>query len=66
MEIPYMPRVFDRAGPDHGSRIAPCPVLPSANSKSVGAPDSPISRLNSPACTYPCQRFADALAIADA
>jgi hypothetical protein len=41
-------------------------VLPSANSKGVGTPDSPISRLNSPACTYPCQRFADALANADA
>ena len=61
-----MPGFFDRAGPDHGSRIAPCPVLPSANSKGVGTPDSPISRLNSPACTYPCQRFADALANADA
>ena len=57
---------FDHAGPRHGSRIAPCPVLPSANSKSVGAPNSPISRLNSPACAYPCQRFACALTNADA
>jgi hypothetical protein len=66
MEIPHMRRFFDRAGPDNDSRIAPQPVLPSANSKSVGAPDSPISRLNSPACAYPCQRFACALTNADA
>jgi hypothetical protein len=40
--------------------------LPGANSKGVGIPDSPISRLNRPACTYPCQRVADTLANADA
>jgi hypothetical protein len=41
-------------------------MLPSANSKNVGTPNSPISRLNSPACAYPCQRFAGALTNADA
>ena len=41
-------------------------VLPSASVDSVGTPNSRISRLNSPACTYPCQRFAAALADADA
>ena len=33
---------------------------------SVGTPVLVISRLNSPACTFPCQRFAGALAGADA
>ncbi len=33
-------------------------VLPSALEDSVGTSGNPISRLNSPACTYPCQRFA--------
>jgi hypothetical protein len=61
-----MHRFLDRAGSDCDSRIAPQPVLPSACSKSVGAPDLPISRLNSPACAYPCQRFAHVLTDADA
>jgi len=61
-----MHRFFDRAGSGRDSRIAPQPVFPSTNSKSVGTPDSPISRLNSPACAYPCQRFASALTSADA
>jgi hypothetical protein len=39
MEIPYMHRFFDRAGLDRGSRITPRPMLPSVNSKSVGAPN---------------------------
>jgi hypothetical protein len=33
---------------------------------SVGTPITRISRLNSPAYTYPCQRFANALTNADA
>ena len=41
-------------------------VLPSAYVDSVGTPDSVITRLNSLACTCPCQRFADALADANA
>ena len=41
-------------------------MLPSASVDSVGTPNLLISRLNSPACTYPCQRFAAALADADA
>jgi hypothetical protein len=57
---------LDRAGSDCDSRIAPQPVLPSACSKNVSTPNSPISRLNSPACPYPCQRFARALTNADA
>jgi len=36
-------------------------MLPSAYLDSVGTPNSLISRLNSPACTYPCQRFAAVL-----
>src|SRR6266511_2902214 len=32
----------------------PPAMLPSAHFDSVGTPDSFISRLNSPACTYPC------------
>ena len=61
-----MHRFSDRAGSPDGSRIAPPTVLPSAYFHNAGAPDSLISRLNSPACTYPCQRFASALAGADA
>ena len=33
-------------------------MLPSAYADNVGTPMTMISRLNSPACTYPCQRFA--------
>src|SRR5664280_2874937 len=36
-------------------------ILPSANYNDVGTHEELISRLNSPACTYPCQRFTDAL-----
>jgi hypothetical protein len=66
MEIPYMHRFSDRAGSVDGSRIAPPAMLPSDLLNGVGTPISLISRLNSPACTYPCQRFTDALADADA
>jgi hypothetical protein len=36
-------------------------MWPSASGDGVGTPEMVISRLNSPACTYPCQRFARAL-----
>ena len=61
-----MPWFFDRAGSADGSRITPPAMLPSSLFDGVGTPNSLISRLNSPACTCPCQRFADALADADA
>jgi hypothetical protein len=46
--------------------IALLAVLPSVSLNDVGTPNTLISRLNSPACTYPCQRFADALTNANA
>jgi len=61
-----MHRFSDRAGSTSDSRIAPPVMLPSALLNNVGTPISLISRLNSPACTYPCQRFADALTDANA
>jgi hypothetical protein len=36
-------------------------MLPSASLNGVGTPEPLISRLNSRACTYPCQRFTCAL-----
>jgi hypothetical protein len=41
-------------------------VWPSASVNSAGTPVKGISRLNIPACTYPCQRFAAALTGASA
>jgi hypothetical protein len=41
-------------------------VLPSAHVDDVGTPIDVISRLIVPACAYPGQRFAVALASADA
>jgi hypothetical protein len=41
-------------------------MLPSAQLYGVGTPNWLISRLNSPAYAYPCQRFADALTNANA
>jgi hypothetical protein len=41
-------------------------MLPSASLNDVGTPKPLISQLNSLACTYPCQRFADALTNANA
>ncbi len=61
-----MRRFFDRAGSAGNSRITPPTMLPSGPVNSVGTPDSLISRLNSPTCAYPCQRFALALTDADA
>ena len=66
MKIPYMHRFSDRAGSTGDSRIAPPAMLPSDLFNGVGTPTSLISRLNSPACTYPCQRFAVALTDANA
>ena len=60
-----MPWFSDRAGPADSSRITLPAVLPSTL-WTVWAPRTGISRLNSPACTYPCQRFANALTDADA
>ena len=38
--------------------IARSSMLPSPSDNMVGNPDEVISELNSPACQYPCQRFA--------
>ena len=38
--------------------IARSSMLPSPSDNKVGNPDEVISELNSPACQYPCQRFA--------
>ena len=46
--------------------ITPPAILPSASMNGVGTPNHLITRLNSPACTCPCQRFADALTNANA
>jgi len=65
-EFACMLRVCDRAGPVEGSRVAPSSVWPSASLNSVGAPDCLISAAQWLACTFPCQRFDDALAGATA
>ncbi len=57
-----MHRFFDRAGSAGSSRIALPAMLPSDLVNGVGTPEPLISRLNSPACTYPCQRFTAVLA----
>src|SRR5437763_15451683 len=62
MKIPHMPWFSDRAGSPDDSRITPPAMLPSASVNRVDTPNSLISRLNNPACTYPYQRFANALA----
>jgi hypothetical protein len=61
-----MPWFSDRAGSADDSRITPPAMLPSGLVNGVGTPNSLISRLNSLACTYPYQRFADALTNVDA
>ena len=66
MKIPYMHRFSDRAGSPDDSRIAPPAMLPSDLFNGVGTPASLISRLNSLACTYPCERFASVLTNVDA
>jgi hypothetical protein len=60
-----MHRFFDRAGSASSSRIALPAMLPSAHFDDVGTPETVVSRLNSPAYAYPCQRFARALTDAD-
>jgi hypothetical protein len=66
MEIPCMQWFSDRAGSPGSSRIALPAMLPSGLVNGVGTPNSLISRFNSPACTYPFQRFASVLTDADA
>lgn len=61
-----MPRFSDRAGSRDSSRITLPQMLPSAYRDGVGTPEENVSRLNGPACTYPCQRFTDALTDASA
>ena len=46
--------------------IARPTMWPSANYNGVGTHEALISRLNSPACTYPCQHFANTLTSANA
>ena len=66
MKTPCMPWFFDLAGPTDGSRVTSPAVLPSDLFNGVGTPTSLISRLNSLACTYPCERFASVLTNVDA
>ena len=61
-----MPWFSDRAGPASGSRHSAAGDVAFHLLDSVGAPIVAISRLNSPACTCPCQRFATSLRIVDA
>ena len=56
----------DRAGSPGSLRIALPAMLPSGLVNGVGTPTSLISRLNSPACVCPCQRFTVVLTGADA
>ncbi len=57
MEVPRMPWFSDRAG---SPGLAPSAAGDVAFHllDSVGTPIVEISRLNSPACACPCQRFA--------
>jgi hypothetical protein len=57
LEVPYMPWFFDRTGPTSDSHNATGRIA-FHQSHNVGTPDKMITRLNSPAYTYPCQRFA--------
>ncbi len=61
MEVPYMPWIFDHAGSTNGSRKRRqrCCLPPLVQR---GHPDRIISRLNSPACTYPLSTLRHALA----
>jgi len=62
-----MHRFFDRAEFAGHSRSSTRPaMLPSATRNDVGTPNPLISRLNSQACTHPCQRFAHVLTNAHA
>jgi hypothetical protein len=61
-----MPRFHRPRGALRQLAITLPEVLPSAFRDNVGTPMPLISRLTSPACTCPCQRFADALTNANA
>jgi hypothetical protein len=41
-------------------------LLPSARQDAVGFPDNKVFEAQYPACTFPCQRFGDDLAIVPA
>ena len=56
-----MHRFSDRAGPEPRLAYNATAGVAFRPVDSVGTPNSIISRLNSPACTYPCQRFTAAL-----
>ena len=57
---------FDRAGSADSSRLALSTTWPSALGDGVSTPIRLISRLNSPACTCPCERFAAPSRVANA
>ena len=61
-----MPGFSDRAGSPDGSRKRRQRCCLPPVTTDVGTPNQTISRLNSPACTHPCQRFAAALTGANA
>jgi len=52
-----MPWFSDRAGSGISSRLALAPGVAFRPYDGVGTPKVVISRLSSPACVYPCQRF---------
>jgi hypothetical protein len=61
-----MPWFSDRAGSPGSSRITLPEMLPSAFCTAWAPSKDVISRLNSPACTCPCQRFATPSRVIDA
>ena len=61
-----MPWFFDRAGPARRLAHSAAGDVAFHLSDSVGTPIVAISRLNRPACTCPCQRFATPLRVVDA
>src|SRR5664279_767549 len=65
MEVLCMPCSLTARGPlaTRASATSDSAFRPCDN---VGTPNSLISRLNSPACTCPCQRFATPLRVVDA
>ena len=60
-----MPWFSDRAGPPATRDIATGSVAFHVLDR-VGTPDTLITRLNSPACTYPYRRFATPSRVVDA
>lgn len=65
-KTPCMPWFFDRAGAHQQLARNVASSVAFRSFDNVGTPIPLISRLNSPAYTYPCERFAHALADADA